>query len=97
MSEWTVKESIVTKKYTASKAIRFKLPEELLTRLDELVKVGWFPSRDFVLAKALRKFLDSNRPDVLEKYILEDMESALHGKPSAAKARSMKRTSSSKP
>jgi Arc/MetJ-type ribon-helix-helix transcriptional regulator len=62
------------------KAVRVKLPEELLTRLDELVDAGWFPSRDYVLTRALRKFLDSNRPETLEKFVLEDVEQALGGK-----------------
>ena len=63
------------------KAIRIKVPEDLLTRLDELVDAGWFPSRDYVLERALRKFLDSNRPETLETFVLADVEQALHTPP----------------
>jgi Arc/MetJ-type ribon-helix-helix transcriptional regulator len=63
----------------ATKTIRVSLPAELIAELDERISEGWFPSRDLVLEKALKKFLNSNRPEIMEKHILEDVEWALGG------------------
>jgi metal-responsive CopG/Arc/MetJ family transcriptional regulator len=63
----------------AMKTIRISLPAELIAELDERIREGWFPGRDLIFEKALKKFLNSNRPELLEKFILEDVESALHG------------------
>ena len=63
----------------AMKAIRIEIPAELIAELDERISEGWFPSRNLVFEKALKKFLNSHRPEVMEKHILEDVEWALGG------------------
>ena len=63
----------------ATKTIRISLPAELVAELDARISEGWFPSRDLVFEKALKKFLNSNRPELMEKHILEDVEWALGG------------------
>ncbi len=57
-----------------TKAIRVIVPEELLVGMDDLVEEGWFPSREFIIEKALKKFLNSNRPELLERFFREDVE-----------------------
>jgi Arc/MetJ-type ribon-helix-helix transcriptional regulator len=61
------------------KNVRAKISEELYRQLDTLVKEGWFPSREEVVKLALQRFLDSHRPELMEKAILEDVEWGLRG------------------
>ena len=62
------------------KTLKVKLPEKVYTQLDILVKEGWFPSHEDIVAQALRRFLDSHRPELMEQFVLEDIEWGLHGK-----------------
>ena len=71
------------------KDIRVKISKEFVSGMDELVKDGWFPSRDYIVEKALKKFLNSNRPELLEKAILEDVKNALGGKRSVKGTRGL--------
>jgi Arc/MetJ-type ribon-helix-helix transcriptional regulator len=66
-------------KKTETKNMRIKLPNDVIVGIDDLIKEGWFPSREFIVEKALRKFLNSNRPELLEKAILEDVQWGLRG------------------
>ncbi len=61
------------------KAIQAKVPDQLYRQIDLLVKEGWFPSHEFVIEQALRRFLESHRPELMEKFIREDVEWGLHG------------------
>jgi metal-responsive CopG/Arc/MetJ family transcriptional regulator len=63
----------------ATKTMRVSLPGELIAELDDRISEGWFPSRDLVVEKAMKKFLNSHRPEILEKHILEDVKWALGG------------------
>ena len=62
------------------KTVEVKLSEEIYCQLDALVKEGWFSSHEDVIAQALQRFLDSHRPELMEKFILEDVEWGLHAK-----------------
>jgi Arc/MetJ-type ribon-helix-helix transcriptional regulator len=61
------------------KTIRAKIPEQLYRQMDALVKQGWFRSKEDVIDQALRRFLESHRPELIEKYIQEDVDWGLHG------------------
>jgi Arc/MetJ-type ribon-helix-helix transcriptional regulator len=61
------------------KEVRARIPNEMYEQLETLIKQGWFPSREYVLKLALRKFLYSHRPEVLEKQIRDDVEWGLRG------------------
>jgi Arc/MetJ-type ribon-helix-helix transcriptional regulator len=61
------------------KTIRVRIPEEDHEQLEQLIHQGWFPNRDHVLKLALRKFLNSNRPELLERAFHEDVEWGLRG------------------
>ena len=56
-----------------------QIPEQLRHQMDLLVREGWFRDREEIVNMALRKFLESNRPELIEKHIREDIEWGLHG------------------
>ena len=57
-----------------------RCPDQLASRLGVFVKEGWANDVDEALTEALRRFLDSRRPDIQRSQILEDVEWGLHGK-----------------
>ncbi len=61
------------------KTIHARIPEQLYRQMDALVKQGWFRSKEDVIDQALRRFLESHRPELIEKYIQEDVDWGLHG------------------
>jgi Arc/MetJ-type ribon-helix-helix transcriptional regulator len=62
------------------KTIRAKIPDQLYRQLDALVKQGWFRSHEDVIDHALRRFLELHRPELMEKFIRDDVKWGLHGK-----------------
>jgi len=66
-------------KQPTMKKVVFSIPDDLYREVSALVEQGWFPHRDEILKLALRKFLNSHRPEVMEKHILEDVEWGLRG------------------
>jgi Arc/MetJ-type ribon-helix-helix transcriptional regulator len=61
------------------KTIHAKIPNLLYCQMDRLVKQGWFLSREDVIEQALRRFLESHRPELMEQFIREDVAWGLHG------------------
>ena len=61
------------------KTIRAEISDQLYRQMDTLVKQGWFGSHKDVIDQALRRFLESHRPELMEKFIREDVEWGLHG------------------
>lgn len=61
------------------KTIRTKMPEELYQKAMALVKEGWFKDEEDIFLEAIRRFLDSHRPALMEKFVLDDVEWGLHG------------------
>jgi Arc/MetJ-type ribon-helix-helix transcriptional regulator len=59
--------------------VKTKLPVRLLSEMESLVHDGWFEDLDDLIADALRRYLDSHRPDLMERYIRKDIEWGLHG------------------
>ncbi len=53
--------------------IALKIPAQLSEAMQSLIDAGWFRSREEIVALALRKFLNSHRPEVIEKYIRDDV------------------------
>ncbi|MFC1707601.1 ribbon-helix-helix domain-containing protein [Planctomycetota bacterium] len=60
-------------------SINLELPPRLKEEVDALVKDGWFRAVDEVICEALRRFLESHRPDAMELAIREDTEWGLRG------------------
>ncbi|MCC6177956.1 MAG: CopG family transcriptional regulator [Chloroflexi bacterium] len=48
--------------------------------MQALVDAGWFRDRDEVLAEALRRYLESHSPRLVESFTCEDLEWGLHGR-----------------
>jgi len=61
------------------KSITVKIPDQLHRQMELLVQEGWFRDSEEILNLALRKFLNSHRPALMEKHILDDVEWALRG------------------
>jgi Arc/MetJ-type ribon-helix-helix transcriptional regulator len=61
------------------KTIQTEVPEQLYKKAQILVKEGWFRDEKDIFSEAIRRFLDTHRPDLLEKFIRDDVEWGLHG------------------
>lgn len=60
--------------------IETQLPAALVAEMEALVAAGWFRDRDTLLADALRRYLESHRPQLLERFASEDVEWGLRGR-----------------
>lgn len=60
--------------------VEARISERLDRQIDDLVEQGWFPSRDMVVAEAIRRFLEAHRPELMEQFIREDIEWGLRGR-----------------
>jgi Arc/MetJ-type ribon-helix-helix transcriptional regulator len=64
---------------TKGTTVQATLPTRLLAQVEALIQEGWFQDMDEVLVDALRRFLDTHRPELMERYILDDVEWGLYG------------------
>jgi metal-responsive CopG/Arc/MetJ family transcriptional regulator len=62
------------------KTLSIECPDALADRLEELVREGWVANREQAVVEALRRFLDSHRPELIETQVLRDVEWGLHGR-----------------
>ena len=76
----TKKPTTSQKERKALKTIRARVPDQLYLQMKNLVKDGWFRDQEDVINQALRRFLDSHRPELMEKAIRDDVDWGLHGK-----------------
>ncbi len=61
------------------KTIQIEVPEQLYKKAQILVKEGWFRDEQDIFSEAIRRFLDTHRSDLMEKFVREDVEWGLHG------------------
>jgi metal-responsive CopG/Arc/MetJ family transcriptional regulator len=61
------------------KTLSIQCPDALAERLEQLVREGWVASQEQAIVEALRRFLDSHRPELIESQVLADVEWGLHG------------------
>jgi predicted nucleotidyltransferase len=47
--------------------LTIECPDELAERLDELVQAGWVADQGQAITAALRRFLESHHPEIIEK------------------------------
>ena len=59
--------------------IQTEVPENLYKNITALIKEGWFRDEKEVFSEAIRRFVDSHRPELMEKFVLNDVEWGLHG------------------
>ena len=62
------------------KTLSIECPDSLVDRLERLVQAGWVVDEQQAVIEALRRFLDSHRPEIIESEVLADVEWGLHGK-----------------
>jgi len=56
-----------------------EVPEQLYKMAGVLVKERWFRDEKDIFSEAIRRFLDSHRSELMEKFILDDVEWGLEG------------------
>ena len=61
------------------RTIQAAIPEQLYKVANGLVKDGWFRDEEEIFSEAIRRFLDSHRTELMEKFILDDAEWGLRG------------------
>jgi len=59
--------------------VQTELPIRLLAQMQSLVNDGWFQDINDLIVDALRRFLETRRPELMERYLREDVEWGLHG------------------
>lgn len=62
------------------KKIQASIPNAIHKKIQELIDQGWFRSEKTILAEALRQFVNSHTPELMEKYFRDDMEWGLRGR-----------------
>lgn len=60
--------------------VQTEIPDQLYKLLSTLVSEGWYLSEQDVIEEALRRFLHTHKPELMEQFIREDFEWGLHGK-----------------
>lgn len=61
------------------KTVCVECPDELHERLRAFVDGGWAHDPQKTMIEALRRFLDSHSPAVIEEQVMRDVEWGLHG------------------
>ena len=61
------------------KTMQTEVPEQLYERAVALVKEGWFRDENEIFSEALRRFLETHQPELMERFIREDVEWGFHG------------------
>ena len=59
--------------------VQTDVPVRLFTEMRMLVEAGWFRDLDELMSDALRRFVESHRAELMERFILEDVEWGLRG------------------
>jgi len=62
------------------KTVEARISEQLNGQIDALVEQGWFRSRDQLFQEALRRFLDAHRPELMDRFVREDVAWGLRGR-----------------
>lgn len=59
--------------------VQMTLPPRLHQQMRALIAEGWFRDESDLLFEALRRFLDARRPELMERFVREDVEWGLYG------------------
>jgi hypothetical protein len=60
--------------------VKAQIPTHLAREAEALVAAGWAKNFDALLAEALYRYLDTHRPELVERFVREDVEWGLHGR-----------------
>jgi len=61
------------------KTLQAELPDNLYEQMQLLVDSGWYADEKSIITEALRRFLDTHKPETMEMFIREDIKWGLHG------------------
>lgn len=61
------------------KRFETELPARLVAEVQALVDAGWFRDRDAVITEALRRYLESHQPQLIERFVRQDIDWGLRG------------------
>ena len=59
--------------------VRAELPARLFVQMESLISDGWFQDINTLIVDALRRLLETHRPELMEQHIWQDVEWGLHG------------------
>jgi len=62
------------------KTLQTVVPDKLYEKIMVLIDEGWYNDEKDIVNEALRRFLDTHKPEIIEKLIREDVEWGLRGK-----------------
>ena len=62
------------------KVLQAELPDKLYEQIKLLIDAGWFQDEKSVITEAPCRFLETHKPELMEKFIKEDIEWGLRGK-----------------
>jgi Arc/MetJ-type ribon-helix-helix transcriptional regulator len=62
------------------KVIQAPISEQLDSQIESLLKNGWFDSREKLVQEAIRRFVDSHQPELMEHFVRDDVEWGLRGR-----------------
>ena len=61
------------------KTIQMEVPEQLYEKAMDLVREGWFRDEKDIFSEAIRRFLESHQPELMEKIVRDDVKWGLYG------------------
>ena len=64
---------------TEMATIQTDVPRGLLSEMQKLVEAGWFRDLDDLMLDALRRFVESHRGELMDRFVREDVQWGLHG------------------
>jgi hypothetical protein len=59
--------------------VKTEIPARLHQEMLALVSAGWFRDVDQILSEALRRYLESHRPELMERHVMDDVEWGIRG------------------
>ena len=62
-----------------TKTIQTEIPENLYKDALALAEEGWFRDEKEVFSEAIRRFLESHQPRLMDQFIREDVDWGLNG------------------
>jgi Arc/MetJ-type ribon-helix-helix transcriptional regulator len=59
--------------------VQAEVPAQLFTQMEALVEQGWFQNTNDLILDALRRLVETHRPELMEEHLRKDVEWGLYG------------------
>jgi Arc/MetJ-type ribon-helix-helix transcriptional regulator len=56
-----------------------ELPPRLAKAVEQLVEDGWYSDTQSLVVEAVRRFIATHRPELMDRFVREDVEWGLRG------------------